>query len=196
MPDAGIAGQARKVVTILFVDISGSTELGERLDPELMRGAMTRYFAVAREVIERHGGTVEKFIGDAVMAVFGVPVLHEDDALRAVRAAFETREAIGRLNEELVAQNGVGLQVRIGVNTGEVVAGEASSAETFVTGDAANIAARLESAASPGEILIGEPTQVLVRDLAVTEPVPDLSLKGKGYPTRAHRLIAVAPATS
>ena len=196
LPESAPVGQTRKVVTILFVDVSGSTELGERVDPEVMRRSMTRYFSIAREVIEQYGGTVEKFIGDAVMAVFGVPVVHEDDALRGVRAAVETREAIRQLNEELTAQHGVQLSVRIGVNTGEVVAGDVASAETFVTGDAANVAARLEAAATPGEILIGEATQRLVRDLAVTEAVADLTLKGKHDPVPAYRVIEVAPATT
>jgi class 3 adenylate cyclase/tetratricopeptide (TPR) repeat protein len=196
LPEAHGVGQTRKVVTILFVDVSGSTELGERVDPEVMRRAMTRYFAIAQDVIEQHGGTVEKFIGDAVMAVFGVPSVHEDDALRAVRAAVDARQAIAVLNEDLAAQHGVRLNVRIGVNTGEVVAGEASAAQTFVTGDAANVASRLEGAAAPGEILIGATTQRLVRDLAVTEAIPALNLKGKQHPIEAHRVIEVAPATT
>ena len=115
--------------------------MGERLDPEALRGVMTRYFAVSRTTLERHGATVEKFIGDAVMAVFGVPVVREDDALRAVRAAFELRREV----------SGLGIELRVGVNTGEVVASEG---ETLVTGDAVNVAARLEQAASPGEILL------------------------------------------
>src|SRR3954452_24325 len=115
--------EQRKTVTILFCDVAGSTELGERLDPESFRGLLARYFEQARLVIERHGGTVEKFIGDAVMAAFGVPVVHEDDALRAVRSAVELREAIAELNPELEGTYGATLDVRIGVNTGEVVTG-------------------------------------------------------------------------
>ena len=128
------AREVRKVVTVLFCDVTGSTALGERLDPETLRSVMAEYFAVARAAIERHGGTVEKFIGDAVMAVFGVPTVREDDALRAVRAALELRD-------------GAELDVRIGVNTGEVVTG---TGETLVTGDAVNVAARLEQAAGAG----------------------------------------------
>ncbi len=147
--------EVRKTVTVLFCDVSGSTAMGERLDPESTRRVMSRYFDAMREAIERHGGTVEKFIGDAVMAVFGVPVVHEDDALRAVRAAADMRAALGELNEELERDWGVRIESRIGVNTGEVVAGEG---ETLATGDAVNVAARLEQGAAPGETLLGEST--------------------------------------
>ena len=115
-------------------------------------------------VIERHGGAVEKFIGDAVMAVFGIPRLHEDDALRTVRAARDMGDALRKLNAELEKDHGVGLEVRIGVNTGEVVAGDPLAAQQFVIGDAVNVAARLEQAAAPGEILLGEAPHRLVRD--------------------------------
>src|SRR5438874_8771257 len=135
----------RKTVTVLFCDLVGSTALGDRTDPELLHELMGSYHAELRAILERHGGTVEKFVGDAVMAVFGVPRAHEDDALRAVRAAVEMREAIGRL----------GLEARTGVNTGEVVSGKG---ETLVTGDAVNVAARLEQTANPGEIMLGEAT--------------------------------------
>src|SRR5438876_8132676 len=117
--------EVRKTVTIVFCYVTGSTALGEHLDPESLRRVMGRYFDEARRVLERHGGTVEKFIGDAVMAVFGVPVLHEDDALRAVRAGSELKEAIARLNEQLERDYGVAIAVRTGINTGEVVAGDA-----------------------------------------------------------------------
>jgi class 3 adenylate cyclase/tetratricopeptide (TPR) repeat protein len=173
-------------VTVLFCDVTGSTALGEQLDPESLRRTMGRYFDEIRGIVERHGGTVEKFIGDAVMAVFGIPVAHEDDALRAVRAAAEIRERIGSLAGEL----GVALSFRTGVNTGEVVSGEG---ETLVTGDAINVAARLEQAAPPGEILIGATTLALVRDAVVVEPVEPLELKGKREPVVAHRLVSVDP---
>jgi class 3 adenylate cyclase/tetratricopeptide (TPR) repeat protein len=185
--------KARKTVTALFADITGSTALGERLDPESLREVITRYFDQARTVIERHGGTVEKFIGDAVMAVFGVPVAHEDDALRAVRAGDDLRKALDRLNEELEGAWGVRLQARIGVNTGEVIVGDPSSGESFVTGDAVNVAARLEQFAEPGEILIGEETRRLILDAVITEPAGPLSLKGKSDPVTAHRLLEVRP---
>src|SRR5215831_17233253 len=116
--------EVRKTVTVLFCDVQGSTSLGERQDPEQVRRVLSRYFEVARDVLQRHGGTVEKFMGDAVMAVFGVPVLHEDDALRALRAAAELRDAIDGLNEELEQVYGIRIAVRIGVNSGEVIAGD------------------------------------------------------------------------
>jgi class 3 adenylate cyclase len=138
----------RKVVTVLFCDVAGSTALGERIDPEALSAVMAGYYEAMRLVIERHGGTVEKFIGDAVMAVFGVPELHEDDALRAVRAAAEMRGELERMQ----------IPARIGINTGEVVAG----VDSLVTGDAVNVAARLEQAAGAGDVLIGEATYRLV----------------------------------
>src|SRR6478672_9003225 len=131
----------RKVVTVLFCDVVGSTALGESVDPEALQGLLAAYFERMKAIIESHGGTVEKFIGDAVMALFGAPVAHEDDALRACRAAVEMRNAFP----------GLGLEGRIGVNTGEVVTG---TEERLATGDAVNVAARLEQAASPGEVLI------------------------------------------
>src|SRR6059036_2235056 len=140
----------RKVVTVLFCDVVGSTALGESVDPEALQGLLARYFERMKGIIEAHGGSVEKFIGDAVMAVFGVPVAHEDDALRACRAAVEMRDALPEL----------GIAGRIGVNTGEVVTG---TEERLATGDAVNVAARFEQAAEPGEVLIGVATVRLVR---------------------------------
>jgi class 3 adenylate cyclase/tetratricopeptide (TPR) repeat protein len=180
--------ELRKVVTILFCDVTGSTALGERIDSESLRRVMERYFAVARAVLERHGGTVEKFIGDAVMAVFGIPVVHEDDALRGARAAAELREELAGLNGELQQEFGTELQVRIGVNTGEVVTSEGG---TLATGDAVNVAARLEQAAQPGDILIGETTRQLAESALELEPVAPLDAKGKSTPLLAHRLLAV-----
>ncbi|HEY7283157.1 MAG TPA: adenylate/guanylate cyclase domain-containing protein, partial [Actinomycetota bacterium] len=185
--------EVRKTVTIVFSDVTGSTELGERLDPETLRRVMSRYFDAMRAVIERHGGTVEKFIGDAVMAVFGIPVLHEEDALRGVRAAWEMREELAALNEQLRPERGVTIAVRTGVNTGEVVAGDPASGQTLVTGDTVNTAARLEQAAAPGEILLGDVTYRLVRDAVEVETVEPLELKGKAEPVPAHRLLDVAP---
>jgi class 3 adenylate cyclase len=182
----------RKTVTVVFCDVVGSTALGERLDAESVRAVMGRYFDEMHAVLERHGGTVEKFIGDAVMAVFGIPVLHEDDALRAVRAAAEMRGAVSSLNDELERERGVGIEVRIGVTTGEVVAGDPAGGQAFAAGDAVNVAARLEQAAQPGEILIGEDTYRLVRDAVTVEAVAPLSLKGKGAAVAAVRLLDVA----
>jgi class 3 adenylate cyclase/tetratricopeptide (TPR) repeat protein len=186
-----VAREQRKTVTVLFCDLSGSTALGERLDPESLRRVLGRYFETAREAVERHGGTVEKFIGDAVMAVFGVPVVHEDDALRCVRAAADVRDAIGPLNAELAQDYGTTLALRIGISTGEVVAG---TEERLATGDTVNVAARLEQAAQPGEILLGEETVRILRDAVEVEALEPLALRGKGEPVRAFRLITVSDA--
>ena len=181
----------RKMATLVFCDVSGSTALGERVDAESVRDAMSMYFREMRAAIERHGGMVEKFIGDAVVAVFGVPRAHEDDALRAVRAAWEMRARMRGLQPQLVERYGVGLVVRIGVNTGEVVAGDASSRQTVVTGDAVNVAARLEQSAAPDEILIGELTLRLVATSVSAVPVGPLALKGKSDPLPAFQLIDI-----
>jgi class 3 adenylate cyclase/tetratricopeptide (TPR) repeat protein len=186
------AAEVRKTVTIVFCDVTGSTELGERLDPESMRKVLARYFEAMRAALERHGGSVEKFIGDAVMAVFGIPRLHEDDALRAVRAAADMRAALDDLNHELERDHGVRLACRIGVNTGEVLVGAETADFGRITGDAVNTAARLEAAAEPGQILIGDATHRLVRDAVRAEAIEPLSLKGKGEPVPAHRLLEVA----
>jgi class 3 adenylate cyclase len=180
--------ESRKIVTVLFADIAGSTAIGERLDPESLRAVMARYFELARACLERHGASVEKFIGDAVMAVFGVPTVHEDDGLRAARAACDLRDGVALLNEDLAREYGVSLQVRIGVNSGEVVVG---TEERLATGDAVNVAARLEQAAGPGEILVGDETFRLARDALVVESVPALAAKGKTDPVAAHRLLRV-----
>src|SRR3989442_10293228 len=140
----------RKVVTVLFCDVVGSTALGESVDPEALQGLLARYFERMKGIVESHGGSVEKFIGDAVMAVFGVPVVHEDDALRACRAAVEMRDALPEL----------GIRGRIGANTGEVVTG---TAERRARGNAVNVAARFEQSAEPGEGPIGEAARALVR---------------------------------
>ena len=171
--------ESRKVVTVLFCDLVGSTALGESTDPEALRARMGRYFADLRGILERHGGAVEKFVGDAVMAVFGIPLSHEDDALRAVRAAWEMREAVSVH----------GLEARIGVNTGEVVVG--GEGETLVTGDAVNVAARLEQSAPAGQVLIGSETRALVRDAVRVESVVPLTLKGKSQSVEAYRLLDV-----
>jgi class 3 adenylate cyclase/tetratricopeptide (TPR) repeat protein len=170
--------EQRKVVSVLFCDVVGSTALGESADPEALRALLVRYFERMKAIVERHGGTVEKFIGDAVMAVFGVPVAHEDDALRACRAALEMRDALPALEVE----------GRIGVATGEVVTG---TEERLATGDAVNVAARLQQAAQPGEALVGEGTRALVGAAAELEAAEPLALKGKAEPVSAFRLLAV-----
>src|SRR5438067_10587415 len=169
----------RKVVTVLFCDVVGSTALGESVDPEALQGLLARYFERMKGIVESHGGSVEKFIGDAVMAVFGVPVAHEDDALRACRAAIEMRDAFPEL----------GIAGRVGVNTGEVVTG---TEERLATGDAVNVAAQLEQAAQPGEVLVGAETLRLVRSSVEVEEVEPLELKGKGERVAAYRLLLAA----
>src|SRR4051795_7436174 len=156
------AAASRRTVTVLFCDVVDSTPLAERLDPETWRRVQRGYFDAVRGALERHGGTVEKFIGDAVMAVFGLPKLHEDDALRALRAAAGMKAALERLNEELDRVWGVRLTNRTGVNTGEVVAGDPAAGQRLVTGDAVNVAARLEQAAPANAVLLGPLTQRLV----------------------------------
>jgi class 3 adenylate cyclase/tetratricopeptide (TPR) repeat protein len=180
----------RKIVTIVFSDLKGSTAMGEKLDSESLREVMTRYFDAMSAELVRHGGVVEKFIGDAIMAVFGLPKLHEDDALRAVRAAADMQRTQAKLNDELERNWGVRLTVRTGVNTGEVVAGGASD-QRLVTGDAVNVAARLEQAAGAQEILLGDLTYRLVRDYVEVEAVEPLELKGKSEPVPAYRLVEV-----
>jgi len=170
--------EQRKTVTILFCDITGSTELGEALDPEPLRRLLARYFEQMKWIVEAHGGMVEKFIGDAVMAVFGIPAVHEDDALRAARAATEMQRAMSQL----------GLQGRIGINSGEVVTG---TDERLATGDPVNVAARLEQAAAPGETVLGDATVRLIRDAVEVEALEPLALKGKTETVAAYRLVSV-----
>src|SRR5688572_7341269 len=167
--------------------------MGERLDSESVRRVMTRYFSVMRDAIERHGGVVEKFIGDAVMAVFGIPTVREDDALRAVRAAGEMRAELDGLNQELGRKYGTELAMRIGVNSGEVIAGDHRRGHTFVVGGAVNVAARLEQAAATGEILLGVQTYRLVRSAVSAEPVEPLELEGKAERMPAYRLLEARP---
>ena len=191
LEEPAAAREMRKTVTVVFSDLIDSTPLGERLDAESYRRMLSRYFIEVSRVLEHHGGTVEKFIGDAVMAVFGIPVVHEDDALRAVRAATELRESLHALNEELRAEYGLELRFRTGINTGEVIAGDPSAGQAFATGSAVAVAQRLEAAASAGEILIGDPTYRLVREAVLVEPLEPLELKGKSEPVTAWRLLGV-----
>src|SRR2546428_9683154 len=187
------AQEVRKTVTTGFCDLKGSTSLGEKLDTESLREVLRLYFQELRGVLERHGGVVEKYIGDAIMAVFGLRRLHEDDALRAVRAAAEMKDALARVNERLAAGWGVTLANRTGVNTGEVVAGDISSGQRLVTSDAVNVAARLEQSAPDMEILIGESTYRLVKDAVEVEPMPPLAMKGKAGPVPAYPPIGGSP---
>ncbi len=177
--------EARKTVTVIFCDVVASTELAERLDPESQRTLLARFFDLASTVLARYGGTVEKFVGDAVMAVFGVPIVREDDALRAVRAAAEIRE--------LVRTRLPDLQLKMGVNSGEVVAGDPSTGATFVTGDAVNTGKRLEELAGPGEILLGAETRALVAHAITGEELESVEIKGKHSLLAAFRLESVDP---
>jgi class 3 adenylate cyclase len=183
--------EARKVVTVVFADVTGSTGLGENRDPESLRAIMGRYFEAMRDVLERHGATVEKFIGDAVVAVFGVPTLHEDDALRAVRATIDMHAALATLNEALSSERGVELQIRIGVNTGEVVVGNPRAGGSFATGDAVTVAQRIQSAAEPGETLIGDSTWRLVREAVTTGEPREVRVKGRAEPVTVRSLRGV-----
>jgi class 3 adenylate cyclase/tetratricopeptide (TPR) repeat protein len=181
----------RKTVTVLFCDLAGSTELAERLDPERLRELLARWYDAMREPLERHGGTIEKFAGDAVMAVFGIPQSREDDALRAVRAAVEMRNAVDALNDELASPRHRPLAVRIGVNTGEAVTGTTEA--TILSGDAVNTAKRLEQAAPAGEILVGAATRRLVENAVQVEPVDPVVAKGKRAPVEAWRVLGTVP---
>jgi class 3 adenylate cyclase/tetratricopeptide (TPR) repeat protein len=183
--------EERKTLSVVFCDLKDSTGLGERLDPEPLGEVLDLYFTAMTRVLTRHGGTIQKFIGDAVVAAFGIPVLHEDDALRAVRAAVEMREALARLNRQLEAGYGISLAARTGVHTGEVVVRIAVNEQQVLTGDTLNTAARLEQAAGADEILIGEATYRLVRGAVDVEAVAPLELKGKGEPVPAFRLLRV-----
>jgi class 3 adenylate cyclase/tetratricopeptide (TPR) repeat protein len=186
--------ESRRMVTILFADPRPTTADGSPLTAGTTHVVMARYYAVMRPILELHGATVEKFIGDAVMAVFGLPVRHEDDALRALRAAHDMRAALAELNTELGDRFGVTFVQPIGVNTGTVVAGDALEGQRLVTGDAVNVAARFEQVAGPRDIVIGDLTQRLVADHVETDPLEPLQLKGKAEPVPAHLVTAVAPA--
>lgn len=183
--------EERKVLTVVFCDLRDSTALGERLDPEAMGEVLDLYFTGMRRVLTRHGGSIQKFIGDAIVAAFGLPVAHEDDALRACRAAMEMLQALERLNRQLEAAYGIALGVRIGVHTGDVVIRRASNDQELLTGDTLNTAARLEQAADGGQILIGASTYRLVREAVEIERLEPLALKGKADLVAAYRLVRV-----
>src|SRR5881628_1594578 len=177
--------EERKLVSLVFADVVGSTAWGAQQDPEFVRRSMARYFARMKDIAETHGGTVEKFIGDAVMVVFGVPQLHEDDAERAVRAALAMRDAIANLNRDL----GVALAVRIAVNSGDVVTGGGEERQFLVTGDAVNVVARLQAGAEPNEVVVGTLTERLTRDSIEYEARDPIVAKGKPEPVTAFRAL-------
>jgi len=186
--------RGRRPATVVFADVVDSTTLGELLDPESVHRILERYSEIAREILERHGGEVEKFIGDAVVAFFGLTELHEDDALRAVRAAVELRDAVTDLRDELVRSSGIQLAVRIGVNSGDIFVGGGSGRETFATGDSVNVAARLEQGAEAWEILLGDRTYRLVETDVRAEALSPLEVKGRQAPVHAWRLLELAEA--
>ncbi|MGH3064949.1 MAG: AAA family ATPase, partial [Gaiellaceae bacterium] len=192
VPLAWPAMQFRRLVTILFVDVVESMALAEALDPEALGQVLKRYFETVSTALTRHGGTVEKYAGDAVMAAFGIPLSHEDDALRAARAALDIRMGMAVLNERLVREHGIGLEVRIGIETGEVVA-TPTDARRLVTGEAVGIASKLEAAASANEIVVGELSARLIDHAARLEPLGALEIKGKREPVRAFRLLEIMP---
>ncbi len=186
---------SRRTVTVLFADIVASSELARRLDPETLREVLSEYFAAMRTAIERHGGVVEKFIGDAVMAVFGYGTIHEDDAMRAVRAAQAMGDALTELNRSLRPRMKVEIRMRIGINTGEVVAGAAELDQSMVTGDTVNAAARLQQAAPVGGVLLGMDTWRMVRRAVTVEDVRAIRVKGRLEPLDAVRLVSINPTT-
>jgi class 3 adenylate cyclase len=192
-PHAKPPMQFRRLVTILFVDVVESMALAEALDPEALAAVLRRYFEMVSAAIVRHGGVVEKYAGDAVMAAFGIPVSHEDDALRAARAALDVRVGMAALNEQLLREHDIGLEVRIGFETGEVVASPTEARQRLVTGEAVGIASRLEQAAGADEILVGELAGRLIDHAAMLEPLGPLEIRGKREPVHAYRLVGLAP---
>jgi len=182
-------GHERKLVTILFADLTGSTSLGERMDTEQLQHLLNSFFTAMREEIEAEGGTVEKFIGDAIMAAFGVPTAHEDDPARALRAAVRMLQRLERVNNDVEPRHGVRLNLRIGINTGEVLATtEARPDLVMTTGDAVNVAARLEQTAQPGQVLVAERTARACPGMAFVD-VPPLHLRGRDAPVKALSLV-------
>ncbi len=185
--------RARRPATVVFADLVDSTGLGEQLDPETVHAVLDRYSGISSAILERHGGTVEKFIGDAIVGIFGLTALHEDDALRAVRAAVELRDAATELGEELKRTRGIDFAVKLGVNSGDVFVGAGSNRSAFATGDPVNVAARLEQVADAHEILLGERTYRLVEGHVRAEPLEPQELKGRSAKVRAWRLLELEP---
>jgi class 3 adenylate cyclase len=186
------AMEFRRLVTVLFADVVESMALAETLDAEALGRVLRQYFETVSAVLSRHGGTIEKFAGDAVMAVFGIPVSHEDDALRAARAAVDLRVGMAALNERLVNDHGIGLEIRVGIETGEVLASQSATSQRLVTGEVVGIAARLEQSAGTDEIVVGELAGRLIDHAAQLEPLGELEVKGKRKPVRAYRLLEMA----
>ncbi len=184
------AKEERRTVTVLFADLSGYTAISERLDPEAVKALVDRCLGRLGEEVERVGGRVDKYMGDAVMAIFGAPVTHEDDPERALRAAIGMQAAMGELNKRLLEDYGVELALRVGVNTGEVLAGTVGDAYTVI-GDAVNVASRLQTSGSPGTITVGERTQRATSGVIEFTPLDPLELKGKADPVPAWRAVSL-----
>ena len=186
--------EERRVVTVLFADLAGSTALGSRVDPEELRATQGELFELVNAEVERFGGISEKFVGDAVLAVFGVPLAHDDDAERAVRAALRVRDAFPAFAAGVHERHGLEVGLRMGVNTGEVVAGReaASRGELMVSGDAVNVAARLQQGAEPGQVLVGERTQAATRRSIRYTEVGPIAAKGKDAPVAAWEATAAS----
>jgi DNA-binding SARP family transcriptional activator/class 3 adenylate cyclase/tetratricopeptide (TPR) repeat protein len=183
----------RKTVTVAFLDLSPSASPGASLDPEAVRRLVRRHVDAAADVVARHGGSIEQLIGDTVVAVFGIPAAHEDDALRAVRAVIELRGELASVNEKMERAGGIRLAARVGIDTGEVLVDDPAAGQPIVTGDAVRVAARLQQAAAEGEILVSEGTRRLVQDAARFEPVEHRALEVHGQPVSAWRLLDVVP---
>ncbi|MCG5212950.1 AAA family ATPase [Streptosporangium sp. KLBMP 9127] len=187
------ARPARRNVVIFFIDLVGWTELAERLDPELLRSVLDRYYEACTSGIIEHGGVVEKYIGDAIMATFGIPISSEDDALRAVRAAHAALTRVRELSDGLAPTHGIRLDVHCGISAGEAIVIDSPGSDLRVIGDIVNTASRLQSAAGTGEVLVGDDVARMVRSQVRLEPVPPLTLKGKSSPVRAWRLLSLEP---
>lgn len=196
LTDSLLPPEERRVVTIMFADITSYTPLADRLEPEDIRAILTGYFNLMAEQIRRHGGTVEKYIGDAIMAVFGSPIAHEDDPDRAIRAALDMQKALKHFNERRLAQDtqAIQLQMRIGINTGEVAVpnnAQHQRRDFLITGDAVNVAARLQQAATPDTILVGERTYLTTRGVFEFRAIAPLQLKGKPEPLPAYVVLGL-----
>ncbi len=188
--DGDATREERRTVTVLFADLSGYTAIAERLDPEAVKALVDRFLGRLGEEVERVGGRVDKYMGDAVMAIFGAPVAHEDDPERAVSAAVAMQAAMSELNQRLLSDHGIEFALCVGVNTGEVLAGKVGEDYTVI-GDAVNVASRLQTSASPGTITVGERTQRATSGVVEYEPLEPLELKGKAEPVAAWRAIGL-----
>src|SRR3954471_22094277 len=182
--------EERRRVAVLFADLSGYTAVAESMDPEALHGLVDRCLRRLGQEVVRYGGSVDKYIGDNVMATFGAPVAHEDDAERAVRAALGMQEAMTEINEDVGRRHGVSFALRVGINGGEVVAGAIGGGYTVI-GDAVNVAARLQSAAQPGRVMVGERTQRATADAIEYTELEPLILKGKSEPVPAWKAVGV-----